>query len=357
LADTSLYANQLASFTVENWQHEINVALAADTQGIYQPDWDGALSPKYGIGVPNLINTYGWNSDMYTAGEIDVANLYYEDYWHYHWESVSPISGFVTEVYELGSSLETIRRIDRLEEFRTVTRFTHDAEGNPVSSQYTVLVTQVLAQYAGSIDIYVDDTFLDTQWIPEMPGNWYTIATYIPPEVQSYDTVIRIVPTIPDGYYMPAFHEIELAYTGTEIEACCSSEPKASFQDNAFVLLEVELQQSNTELSPRFSWYVNSNPTGDYLFFVHLYDDINQPPVAQSDKYFEGMPVGNWQIGDLYSVDRISLNIGDLPNGTYSLAIGFYNPRNPLDRLMPESDVYEVTSDGRLWLGEVEIRR
>jgi hypothetical protein len=45
----------------------------------------------------------------------------------------------------------------------------------------------------------------------------------------------------------------------------------------------------------------------------------------------------------------------DLQSGTYQLAIGFYNPNDPTDRLIPQSDVYEVTPDGRLWLGEVEI--
>jgi hypothetical protein len=361
LADTSLYSNQLASFTVENWQREINVALAADSQGIYQPDWASIVALARGMTSPILYNSYGGDRVLHLGNGFDVANLREESYYDYRWESATPLRGFATEIYQFESGIQTVRRIDGFEEFDFATIFEFDTEGKRSNEPlYSVLATQVLAQYAGSIDIYVDNHYLDTQWIPEMPGTWFTIATYIPPEMQSDNSLIRIMPTFTDGYFMPAYHQMQLALTEEEIEACCTAEPKAFFQDETFALTSVDLEQSDSALEVKFSWYVFHNPSGDYRFFVHLYANKNQEPPAQWDGYFAGMPIGNWQVGELsniFSRHQISIDISNLPNGTYSLAIGFYNPQNPLDRLMPESDVYEVGDDGRLWLGDVEINR
>ncbi len=134
----------------------------------------------------------------------------------------------------------------------------------------------------------------------------------------------------------------------------------ASYQDNNVQLVEFNLDDlidSPHLIFVDLAWNMSlSQPVGDYRLFVHLYDDRNQPPLAQWDNYLGNMPLGNWQNALLFNrPDEIFLTIEDLPAGTYQLAIGFYNPNDPTDRLIPESDVYEVTPDGRLWLGEVEI--
>ncbi|MEO0596750.1 MAG: hypothetical protein AAF126_11605 [Chloroflexota bacterium] len=190
-----------------------------------------------------------------------------------------------------------------------------------------------------------------------------------------FQTHIRIEPQFEVGFYQPVCHSL-VAYYEQATRASYpfdddtfvsdSIESLADFQDNAFNLVNADLNfDSDTELfistdgrtylTPHISFYVPAFETeGDYLFFVHVYGNRESAPVAQQDEYFGGLPVGNWLPGMMFN-DPLLIDITDVPTGTYEVAIGFYNPQDPTDRLIPESDVYEVTPDGRLWLGEVEI--
>jgi len=239
-----------------------------------------------------------------------------------------------------------LRRINDFEEFTMNTVYSDEQKANPA-----VLVTRLHSRFAGTIDIYVDGEFLDTQWIPDNPGHWMNIATYIPPELQSEQSHIRIEAHIPEGYYLPAYHQIQLYQP--HLDCCTPDTSLADYQEGAIKLIRANKVLADNNLHVEFNWYSDGKAQGDYRFFAHLYDDINQPPIAQWDGYFAGMPVGNWLPGSLEGT--INLNIENVPSGTYKLAIGFYNPQNPQDRLMPVSDVYELSPDGRLWLGEITI--
>jgi hypothetical protein len=345
LADTSLYENELAAFPIDDWQPYLNVALAADFQGIYQPDWDIGYLNRRRI----LNNLYG-NTDTYFSGTryLDVANLRDEAFNNYSWGSQN-YSGFTTEVYDFDSTFDGLRRINQFEEFTIYTQYLLTDEQEPPPA---VLVTRVHSQFAGTIDIYIDNVFLDTQWIPNNPGHWMNIATYIPPELQGKKSRIRIEANIPQGYYLPAFHQIQL-FQPYDPSCCMPDSALGNYQNGAIQLIESVNLLSENNLDIVFKWYSDGNAQGDYRLFVHLYDDINQPPLVQWDGYFTDMPVGNWLPGNLS--DTITLNVENIPDGTYKLAIGFYNPQNPQDRLVPESDVYEISPDGRLWLGEITI--
>jgi hypothetical protein len=352
LADTSLYANQLASFTVENWQREINVALAADTQGIYQPDWEAMGLTDH---IPNNWNLeYDiriFNKDILGFDFINIGDIQSEVAHNYSWTNNSPIIGFNTEVHEFDSILDGFRRINGEETF-TINTIAFSSFANRQND--AVLVSRVHSQTAGSIDIYIDNQYLDTQWIPENAGHWFHIFTTIPTELQSANSQIRIVSKIANGYYQPAGHEIQFA---PEL-LCCEDRGLASFQEDRF---QISLLSYGIYTYDPSQFWLNigflsgGDAAGDYRMFVHLYADKTQAPLAQSDEYVSGLPVGNWLSGT--TRQRFEIDISNLSYGTYSLAIGFYNPQNPQDRLMPESDVYEVTPDGRLWLGEVEISR
>ena len=111
-------------------------------------------------------------------------------------------------------------------------------------------------------------------------------------------------------------------------------------------------------LSERGQWDV------DYRMFVHVYADVNTPPVAQIDT-FPGavtMPPGNW-LQSIY--DTITVDMSSVPSGVYQIAIGLYNPVTFVR--MPITPLYESSrdslgvqyvgdgSDGRLFIGEIEV--
>lgn len=65
-----------------------------------------------------------------------------------------------------------------------------------------------------------------------------------------------------------------------------------------------------------------------YKVFVHLYEDINAPPVAQHDSEPGGglAFTSSWQPGQTYADHQGLLIPPDLPPGSYRLFIGLYNP-------------------------------
>jgi len=350
LADTSLYGEPLASFPIENWNRQANVALAADFQGIYQPDW---TNMQY-INQFTEYTSYDFSANFQYLNVADITSEAIHDY---HWLSTLLETGFSTEVREayylhtgtVGLRFpDGYRLIDGVEEFS----FEHI---NP--DEDAILATRVHPAHSGQFDVYVNDEYIDTKFIPNNPGKWLDIYTLIPARLLRETINIRIVPQMDEGYYMPAFHRLTQGIWEYELP----QEIVASYQSGS-ILLEYAVVQQNPRFGFQltFSWATNGNSEGDYRFFVHLYDDISQPPIAQTDTYTNGntggrvgsMPVGNWLPGTLS--DTITLNIEAVPSGTYSLAIGFYNPQTG-ERLIPTSDRYEVTPDGRLWLGEVTI--
>ena len=122
-------------------------------------------------------------------------------------------------------------------------------------------------------------------------------------------------------------------------------------------MIDYQVEINETELELQLEWFADGQAQGDYRFFVHLYDDINQPPIVQWDNYAGNgrLPVGNWLTGRRQ--DTIHLNIDSLVAGDYQLMIGFYDSVT-LDRLHAQSNhsAFEVLDDGRLLLQRVEIK-
>jgi hypothetical protein len=337
IANTSIYGDPLAEFPVDLDPH-YNVALAADYQGIYQPEWSYI--------VPDFADTFP------EAALINVANVASETLFDYRWSNRMRLRGFPTDLIEIPRPLCSRtpcadvlagRVIDGSEMFTLKTVV--DGAG--------VLVATVLhPRYRGTLDLYVNDEFVDRNWIPEMPGQILFAPTYIPSSYITGDEIyVRIEPNVPDGYYMPLLHIVRQ----TELyEPENVPESLAIYQNGAFELSLVSHTVEESGLILDLQWYSRGNTEGDYRFFAHLYDDATQPPIAQTDNYpsLGTAPPGNWLPGPI--PDRVVVNLTDVPPGTYQLAIGFYDPYTG-ERLMPESEVYEVSPDGRLWLGEVEV--
>ncbi len=337
LEETALYGEPLAVFEVQGWQRWKNVSLAADRQGIYQPDWS-RIHDEVTQSVYQPPNTE-------PLLRVDVAHLASESAAGYTWNSQT-VPGFITEVQQFGADIGAYRVLSTGRESFELS--TDDINGD------ALLVTRVHARSAGTLTIYADETRLAERWIPAIPGAWFDVPTRIPANNLSDNTVaIRIEATVTDGLYMPALHEVySLHETNRYTSAASLTETIATFQDGAFGLLLSDVTLDNERLSVSLSTVTpDGQAAGDYRFFLHLYDDINAPPVAQTDTYFGGQLPGNWLAGTLS--DTFMLDVSGLDAGTYQLAAGFYGTAAPHERLIPAGD--NNSSNGRIWLQEVEI--
>ncbi|MBZ0302622.1 MAG: hypothetical protein K8J31_22955, partial [Anaerolineae bacterium] len=335
IANTPIYGDPLAEFPV-TLDSNFNVALAADYQGIYQPDWDTILP-----GPDDTDPKTSW---------INVANIESEARFNYTWHDREPLAGFPTDIQALRMTncfepcivVDGARRLNGDESFMV-----------PVEPNHPLTLLTVLHPVQpGTLDVYVNDRWIDRNWIPEMPG-WITfVPTSIPPEYVTSDPLtIRIVAELPTGAYEPLWHTVILEETPPEPPP---DEVLVTYQEGAILLTDFSQVLNDNGLELNLHWYSDGNPEGDYRFFAHLYADPNEPPVAQTDRYplIPPAPPGNWPPGPNW--DRVMVDLSDVPPGTYQLAIGFYNPYTG-ERLLPESDIYEVSPDGRLWLGAVTM--
>ena len=343
LADTRLYANPLVEYTVD-LDLRTNVALAADSQSIYQPDWDSILPDTQ-------------QDDVLL--DVNVANIDSESQAHYQWQNDTPVDGYATVVYDfdvIGCDTSHSQSCNIIEGARQMTgeeQFVADLSGIEISDRL-ILQTRVHPSHAITIEIYVNDTLIDTQWIPQIAGHWLDILTVIPSHLLQSSSVIRIKPIIYEGeVYIPAHHQLFLDTSDLSEPITTSI---VSYQDGHLQLTDFDILQSATEIELTLDWFSDGKTVGDYRFFAHLYNDTNQPPLVQWDGYLgEGsLPLGNWLDGTRQ--DTIKFNIESLIAGEYQLMIGFYDVES-YDRLIPTSKYEDVTiyEDGRLILQRVQI--
>lgn len=341
LADTRLYGNPLAEFPVEI-DFRTNVALAAEYQAIYQPDWD-AMTPSLHENV---------------LAQVNVAELASEASSDYHWSNSTLPTGFATVVYDMDlrgcetSHSQTCKIIDSARNITGEETFTLKLADTII--EHDLLITsRVHALHPISLDIYTGDTLIDTQWIPQDAGYWFEISTRIPQNRISSDIDIRIVPHLDvNEVYMPANHFIQAENSVEALQV----EHKAivSFQDQHIQLTDYGITIEDSQLELTFDWYSDGRASGDYRFFAHLYSDLNVAPIAQWDGYLGNgsLPPGNWLQGTRH--DTITLTFDTLPKGTYQLAIGFYDTLT-LERLIPSYGESDILADGRYILQNVEI--
>lgn len=359
LAQTSLYANELARFEVE-LDDRVNVALAANVQGIYAPEWVylATVKDQSVLGYDNLQRYF---RGFQLVDHIDVADLSSEIEHNYVFEPSRVHTGFPTEVHEFDIAHTDIEGTCLYCFLIDGGRFLSGSEQfvlqHIVPAQDIQFVTRLVSSATGEIDIFVGSTYIGTRIVVAKPGELQELHTIIPREFVTEKAVVRIVPHLQNNVYSPYAHSI---YQGLREDEPQPSTILAVYQAGAMQLADVQFV---VEVTPnpmgshiwfQLIWYTDGSAEGDYRQFVHLYGDINQPPIAQWDGYPGNgtLPPGNWLPGVL--TDRVLLSVSGVASGTYRLAIGFYNPYTQ-ERLMPTSDVYEVSPDGRLWLGEVEI--
>jgi hypothetical protein len=354
IADTSIYGKPLASFRVDI-DSSANVALAAGFQGIYKPDWtvvganghsDMSLQP-YGSFYSGMAD----GRAVVPIDSINVGNIGSESAAHYRWRDDTPGSGFPTEIHEfdyIQCALQSCHLADGGRLMNGEESFDLRVHEEPGQTGDSILVTRVHPQFAGTFDVYADDTLLGTRVISQIPGRWLEISTLIPNHVlHGLYTRIRIVPHVLGGYYMPYYH---WAYRATPVEPK-PDKPVATFQNDAIQVAKADLQYhpGTKQLTVGLDWYTPGNAQGDYKLFVHVLDDKDEI-VEQSDTYPGGgtLPPGNWLPGVLH--DQIVVDLGEAKPGRYRVVMGLYNPYT-FERLEPSGG----DDQRRLTIGEITL--
>jgi hypothetical protein len=325
LEETALMQNPLAVFEISNWQPENNVALASNRQAIYQPNWSQILT-----------------GDFEASQTINVADLQSELHANYTWQSTYE-QGFITEVYTFPYDLCTCdftdggRLINGRESF---TLFNVD------TTQGFLLRTLVHPMTNGILEVRVNGEFFAHRTIIQRPGTWSTIETYIPSERLESTTLIELIPQT-SAYYAPYHHWITPIQSLTA--AVNMGDALMQYLNN-FTLMHLDFEQQASIFEVTFDWVFEQQMAGDYRMFVHLYDDLNSPPVAQTDVY---LPFGVWAYPD--HQDTLNIDIAHLVSGEYTLAFGFYDPYNN-QRLVPTYSTYDIL-DGRVIVQKVNLNR
>lgn len=355
LADTSLYGTLLAGFEAE-YDARYNVALGAPFQGIYTNDTE--LMPKAKIHNHNIRSQI--EASLELISEIDVAYLESEQNAAYEWFNIQHYPGFATEFYEF-STVGCTEDCDLPDGGRKITgheRFSFNFADEEVREQY-LLVTRVHPFSAGKIEIYVNDVLADIQWIPAIPGNWLEIFTVLPNHDLSPQLDIEIMSVFETGEYAPYFHSL---YAWDTEYVPIPDNYIASFQNGQIILSDFELAQTEQELLLTVDWWSDGTAIGDWVTYVHIYDDPEAPPIAQKDirSFGGGIPPGNWLPGQFS--EQFTVDLMHIDSGRYLVGIGFYDPvtneRMPL--VLADGHTTETFHDAvnqRLFLQEIIVSK
>ncbi|NWF68945.1 MAG: hypothetical protein HXY40_07655 [Chloroflexi bacterium] len=348
LADTALYNNgrALIEFPV-TVEMSANVALAAEapevTQGIFQPQWTLIDNMRLAYAARLL--------PALAVPVVNVADLASEARVNYRSFNSQRLPGFASEAYELPyticpqnfciAPLDGGRLINGEESFAL-----HLPAGDWTNG--AVLVSRLHPRDAATFDVYLNDRLLGTRWLPALPGQWLDVPTYIPAAALAVRPLrIRIVPHVPGGYYMPYQHWL---YPAPPFEFV-TGEPIVTYQAGGIALMAADIEVNRAQLTAHLIWQTPGTAQGDYMVFVHVYGDTQQPPLAQYDARPGAgvLPPGNWLPGALRETLRLDLN--GLAAGQYQVAIGLYDAVT-LHNLQPDTGGDAL---GRLFIAEIEV--
>ncbi len=130
--------------------------------------------------------------------------------------------------------------------------------------------------------------------------------------------------------------------------------PQSANFGNELALLGYEIDQHADTLSLTLWWQAIMTPQRDYKRFVHIYDPATEEILAQDDAMPRAWtyPTSLWMSEEVVS-ETLALDMSTVPEGTYHMAVGWYNPENatrlpatdangasiPLDRIVLETEL------------------
>lgn len=349
LVDAGVFGETLAEFAIDLPPH--NVAAATGLQIVSRADWSGVPA----VEAPAQAETLRAIEGLVLVDAVDVADLNGEAAHDYTWWQTTQPAGFVTEVYRLeyqacGADAACVatdggRVLTGGEAFTLATRPGEDL----------LLVTRTHGTESVPLAVEVNGRRQAARVQPAVPGRWVEMVAWIPGEQIGSETRVRIEVEshAAGGAYRPYYH---WAFQGTFApESGPDTEPVAVFGASGEVrLLNAEIVHRADTLEVRLTWLGPAPGAGDALLFVHLYNQIDRPPLAQAPDARPGggaLPPGNWLPGVRQDILTVPLP-PDLDAGTYPVAIGLY------DALTGER--YPVAGPGadaagRLFIGEIFV--
>lgn len=360
LLEAGVFGEELARFEIELPKH--TVASATGTQIVTRAGWS-LTDAETVVHQPSIL-PYLEGFDL--VDTINIANLESEfdanyDYW------TPSNSGFATEVHSLsywGCEVEC----DAIDGGRLIFDISGpnnsgeafdfgDEQGG--AFEYLVIL-RVQATQAAILTASFDRRYQldDYNVVPSIPGHWVDIpfrfATSDPDAISFGINAIDDTAYFPYGYwiYRRPVTSPSSTVTFVSARAVFSIPSRYAYERDEVSLVDLDVEQNSDNIMLRLEWYSNGNLTRDGKIFIHLYNDPDQPPIAQMDVWPGGsLPPANWLSG--YRSDTVTLPLEGVPAGTYSLAIGFYDP-NTNERYTVKDERTDEESD-RLFLGEVVV--
>lgn len=345
---TSLYGEELARFST-TLDPALNVALAAEAQGIFRPDYAPADRAQTPLAIPARTR---YTAGMEIVDSVDVADIASERAHNYTWDANGDLGGFPTEVYQFPTlgclDDENCTLVDGGRRIGGEERFTLDT----VPGRDLVLITRLHPASPGQLGVYANGERVATRVVPDLPGGWLEVPVLIPGENVGESVEIRIAPETPGMIYQPYAH---WAYQGNDYQQMEAPEtPVAVWQDGAIQLGPPSLSWSlaaggRTLLDVRLPWWTDGTAAGDAALFVHVLDENGQI-LTQADQRpgGGGLPPGNWLAGGFS--DTITLDLTGIEPGSVQIAVGLYDPVALVPLIAPQSD-----NAGRVFIGPVEI--
>jgi hypothetical protein len=353
-AQSGVFGEVLGNFP--STKPSVNVASATDSgQSLYRANWTYAAYAAQ----PMQPSTLAEIQDFTLVDSLNVAHLESERAHGYRWWQALQRYGFPSELHALtyhacappDSHNSACRVADggRLltggEVFQIRTQAGRDL----------LWIIRVQAQYAISLHLYVNDQPLGRRIVPEIKGRWIEIATLVPRQLITSDSLtLRVeVDGVADyGFYLPYYHWF---YQGDyQREAISGS--IATFADSIALNEAAATYDSAAQsLTLALTWSLIAEAPFDAVVFMHIYDESGALiESAQRDvRVGQGaLPPANWLPERAYR-ERHTLQLPtDLPQGRYRVAVGLYDPRT-LTRYAAQGE--SADGDQRVFIGAFSV--
>jgi len=326
LVQAGVFGEEQARFELELPTN--TVASATGTQVVARAVWDGlaeAAAPCTFAPAAAPLRV------------LNVAHIAAETAQGYTWNQ-SPPGGFASEVRRLPYAAQPCEVIDGARVVAGGERFALP----PASDSGYLVIVRVHAANSAVLHLCQSD---QTRVVPNLPGHWVEIPFILPPDSREFCLSSSAT-------YYPAHYWV---YPAPPPPPPPVTQPLAQFGD-PFVqnftidLLDFKIENAASQISVDLAFIKTAEMALDGKLFLHLYADPAAPPIMQLDAYPLGAsPPANWLDGEIV---RERFVLADVPSGTYTLALGFYDP---LSGRRYRAEGAGVDAE-RVFLGEVSVR-
>ncbi|MBZ0309892.1 MAG: hypothetical protein K8I82_27755, partial [Anaerolineae bacterium] len=267
LVEAGVYGEELARFEIELPPH--TAASATGIQVVTRADWSG-------LEAANELHQMEIKNGRLLA-VLNVADLTNEADFQYQWHNDPPVDGFITMVRRLPYAFCAADPCTVIDGGRVI-RGEEKFDLPPLDSGESYLIVG-RADAASSAALTIGcGAAEDTAVVPALPGQWVEI----PMLSHKSDFCLRTS----DQYYSYRYWIYAIPtpeYTPQNNVLAEVSDPFTP--DLTFQILDIDLQQAASTLNLKIHWQTDGKMTHDGKFFVHVYADPSQPPVAQMDTY------------------------------------------------------------------------